>query len=178
MIRALRLAVAVVVALAAVVALLLFLQSRDKSQLDTGSASSAPGRALPDQGSAHRRPPPGFHFATDPPASGPHLPAPIRRDRVALSRDQLLHALELGDVVLAYGDPGDLPALRQVQEDVSGPFDPALAANGQMVVLDRRAGTSGVIALAWRRELRTATATDPALHDFADAWLGHGAAGQ
>jgi hypothetical protein len=31
-----------------------------------------------------------------------------------------------------------------------------------------------VIALAWRRRLRTADPADPRLRDFVDAWLGQG----
>ena len=175
--KALRLALAVVVALAAVVGVLLFVQSRDKSQVDT--AGEGPGRELPDQGHAHRRPPAGFKYATDPPASGPHLPVPVRRDRVSLSDDQLLHALEMGDVALVYaGHQGQEAVLRGIQDDVSGPFEPALAGTGQMVLLDKRPGTKGVIALAWRRMLSVPSVNDPRLREFADAWLGKGAEGQ
>jgi hypothetical protein len=40
------------------------------------------------------------------------------------------------------------------------------------VILDRRPGSKGTIALAWRRELRS---EDPAqLRAFADAWLAQG----
>ena len=180
MAKAIRLAIAVVVALAAVVGVLLFVQSRDKSQVDaTSSSSGGPGRLLPDQGDAHTPPPPGFRFATDPPASGPHAPAAVNADARPLTRDQLLHALELGDVALVYsGYTGQLQVLRKIQDDVSGPFDPALAATGQMVVLDRRPGTKGVIALAWRRMLQVPSVNDPRLHDFSDTWLGRGAGAQ
>lgn len=174
--KALRLVLALVVALAAAVGLLLFVQSRDRSTLNDGEAAAAPGRELPDQGAEHRRPAAGFHFVTDPPASGPHLAAPVRRDGT-LSRDQLLHALELGDVVLVYGSAADEGALRAVQEDAAGPFDPALAAAGQAVLLDRRPGTKGVIALAWRRMLDAPRAGDPQVRAFTDHWLGKGVQG-
>jgi hypothetical protein len=176
--KALRFVLAILVAVAAVVGLLLFLQSRDDSTFSggDGSGKAAPGRLLPDQGDAHRRAPAGFHFATDPPASGPHLEAPLRAE-APLGRDQLLHALETGDVVLFYADPADEPVLRGVAEDVAGPFDPALARAGQAVLVERRPGTSGVIALAWRRMLRVASARDPQVHAFAEAWLGKGANG-
>src|SRR4051794_3335274 len=103
--RALRLVASVAVAVALVVVLLLVLQARDRSTVDTKDAPSAAagGRLLPDQGNAHRSPPAGFRFATDPPTSGPHRPVPIKATG-RLSRDALLHALELGDVVLVYGD--------------------------------------------------------------------------
>ena len=179
MTRALRVVLAVVVALAAVVGVLLFVQSRDKSQVDSGSAGAdAPGKLLPDQGAEHRRAPAGFRYATDPPASGPHLPAAITRDRTILSTDQLLNGLQLGDVALVYaGHQGQEQVLRQLQNDVSGPFQPALAGTGQMVLLDKRPGTKGVIALAWRRMLTVPSVNDPRLRAFADAWLGTGGPG-
>jgi hypothetical protein len=172
--RALRLAAAAVVAVGAVVVLLLVLQSRDKSTFSGDVTSAAPGRLLPDQGNAHTRPPAGFRFASDPPASGPHLPVHVPAEGT-LSRDALLHAVELGDVVFAYGDPADAPLLRGLRDDVAG-ADPALVAAGQAIVLDLRPGTAGVIAVGWRRLLRVAKATDPRLRAFADAQLGHGAA--
>jgi hypothetical protein len=174
--KALRLALAIVVAAAAVVGLLLFVQSRDRSTFDAGDGKGAPGRLLPDQGNQHRSPPKGFSFATDPPASGPHRPAPIRSE-APLSRDQLLHALETGDVVLFYSDPADEPQLRSIAEDVAGPFDPALAGAGQAVLVERRPGTPGVIALAWRRMLTAPSARDAQVHAFAESWLGKGASG-
>jgi hypothetical protein len=87
-----------------------------------------------------------------------------------LSDDQLLEALHLGNVVFAYD--GSAAELKKIQDEVSGPFDPELAAAGQAVILDKRPGVKGTIALAWRRELRS---DDPAqLREFADAWLGQG----
>ena len=174
MAKPLRYALAVVVALGAVVGVLLFVQSRDRSTFGGDAGSSAPGRLLPDQGNAHRRAPPPFRFLTDPPASGPHLPVPVRRQG-ALSRDELLRALETGNVVFVYGSHALEPALRGVQEDVAGPFDPAVAAAGQAVILDYRPHTGGVLALAWRRLLRARSPVDPQLRAFADAWLGKGA---
>jgi Protein of unknown function (DUF3105) len=172
--RVARIALAVLLGVAAVVGVLLFVQSRDKSTFGDSGGGSAPGRLLPDQGAAHHAAPAGFHFATDPPASGPHVEAPVRRDG-SLTRDQLLTALEQGDVVFVYGGArADEAQLRAVQEDVAGPFDPTLAAAGQAVVLDRRPKTRGVIALAWRRMLTAPKGADPALRAFADAWLGKG----
>jgi Protein of unknown function (DUF3105) len=177
--KALRFALALVVALAAVVGLLLFVQSRDRSTFsgdDAATTKGGPGRLLPDQGADHRRPPAGFQFATDPPASGPHLPTPMRRE-APMSRNQLLQALEAGDIVLFYDKASDEAALRGVAEDIAGPFDPALATAGQAVIVEHRPRTAGVIALAWRRMLKAPSATDPRVHAFADAWLGKGKAG-
>ena len=103
---------------------------------------------------------------------------PFLKERSAFAidkRDDLLHALETGDVVFVYGSRALEPALRAVQEDVAGPFDPAVAAAGQAVILDYRPHTAGVVALAWRRLLRVRGPDDPQLHAFADAWLGKGA---
>jgi uncharacterized protein DUF3105 len=162
------------VAAAACVALIFVLASRDSGKVDQ---SRGPGAQEPDRGRAHDRA--AAHSpADDPPTSGPHRPRLVSHDGVALSDDQLLQALELGDVVLAYDPKTPHAALRRVQRDVSGAFDPELAAAGQMVILDPRPGVRGVIALAWRRRLRTATASDPRLRAFADAWLGQGPAGK
>jgi uncharacterized protein DUF3105 len=155
-------------AAAACLVLITILANRDSSGV---TKTSGPGTLMPDRGSSHvdgpRTPasPPD-----DPPTSGPHRPEPVTRDEVPLSDDQLLEALHLGNVVFAYdGSPAEL---KKIQEDVSGPFDPELAAAGQAVILDKRPGVKGVIALAWRRELRS---SDPAqLREFADAWLGQG----
>src|SRR5262249_44887256 len=143
-------------ALGGFVVVLLIFESRDSSQVDHGAA--APGQAVTDQRTAR-------------------TPAPIRHDPdgAQLSEDQVLHALELGDVVLLYGTPRAPAALRALQQSVSGPFDPVLAANGAAVILARRPGTDGVVALAWRRMLNAANPADPALGDFADYWLGRGA---
>lgn len=144
-----------VVALGGFVGLLLFFEGRDTSQVPQSAAGDAPGQVVTDQRQAQ-------------------TPAAIKRDRVQLSDDQLLHALELGDVVLLYGTHAPPPQLRALQEQVSGPFDPVLAANGAAVILARRAGTDGVVALAWRRILRAPSPADPALEDFANYWLGRG----
>jgi hypothetical protein len=147
----------VLVALGGVVLLLLFFQGRDESQLqDTADGRRGPGRLVTDQRRAS-------------------TPAPIRRDGTRLSEDQILHALELGDVVLLYGTSATPPELRALQQQLSGPFDPVLAANGAAVILGQRPGTDGVLALAWRRMLRTPSAGDPALEQFADYWLGRSA---
>jgi Protein of unknown function (DUF3105) len=147
-----------VIALGGFVLILLFFEGRDSSQ--TASGGDVPGQAVPDQ----RR---------------PQTPATIRSDRdgTRLSEDQTLHALELGDVVLQYGTQAPPAALRALQQRVSGPFDPVLAANGAAVILSYRPGTDGVTALAWRRMLRTPSASDPALQSFADYWLGRGSGG-
>ena len=175
MTKTVRLALAIVVAVAAVVGLLLLVQSRDKSTFGGGSDSDAPGaRLLPDQGAEHKRPPAGFQFVTDPPASGPHVFVPVTKEG-SLSRDRMLSALEQGNVVLVYGSRDFEPQLRGIQEEVAGPFDPSLAKAGQAVILDYRPETGGVVALAWRRMLRTSSADDPKLQQFADAWLGKGA---
>ena len=148
--------------------LITILANRDSSGV---TKASGPGVLQPDRGSAHVDGPRTPASPPDePPTSGPHRPEPVTRDQVPLSDDQLLEALHLGNVVFAYD--GSAAALKKIQDEVSGPFDPELAAAGQAVILDRRPGVKGTIALAWRRELRS---DDPAqLREFADAWLGQG----
>ena len=55
------------------------------------------------------------------------------------------------------------------------PFTPALAATGGAVILAHRAGTNGVVALAWTHMLRVRRPNDPRLPPFIEYWLGRGA---
>ena len=105
--------------------------------------------------------------------------APLRRDDAELSVDELLTALEAGDVVLLYRDDALRPALRRLQEDIAGAFDPAVARAGQAVVLARGkpAGGAAITALAWRHSLEVSSVDDPQLREFAEFWLGRGASG-
>jgi hypothetical protein len=172
----------VAIALGGVILLLLFFEGRDTSQIDRGTDTAAgPGQVFPDQGAAHLRPgqKPAKPYASDPPTSGPHVQVAIRTDvpGTRIVDDQLLSALELGDVVLLYGAATPPPALVALQRKVAGRFDPTLAAAGQAIVLARRPGTNGVVAVAWRHLLRTPSAQDPALTQFATYWLGRGPAG-
>jgi hypothetical protein len=132
--------------------------SRDDSQVAT--AVQGPGRAQPE--------------GADPPASGPHRDVLVTRDRGPITDNQLLRALELGNVVILYDGPRPAPALMRLQKDVAGPFDAELAAAGQAVILARRAGAGPATALAWKRILRARDPADPALRDFAEFWLGRG----
>jgi hypothetical protein len=153
---------------------LVFFNARDES---TFTSAAGPGQALPDQGARHI---PASQrgqvkYASEPPASGPHVPEAVKRDRRALNDDQIIHALELGDVILFYGDRKPSSDLIALQRRLSGPFDPVLAGAGQQVILARRPGTRGVLALAWARRLDVPSAQDPRLQQFSDFWLGRGA---
>jgi hypothetical protein len=146
----------------------------DQGQL-TGGAPG-PGQAYPDQGDAPlsagaRRP----AYDSDPPTSGPHFSRPVTRDQAPLSTDQLLTALQAGDVVVMY--PGVRPpaGLTAWAASVAPAFTPALAAAGQAVILAPRPGTLGLIGLAWAHAVRVSTATDTLLGAFASYWLGRGA---
>lgn len=170
----------VVLALAAggITASVLFFTSRDSSSVDAGNAG--PGQEFADQGHAHLRPgaTPSRPYASDPPTSGAHVPKPIAADGRELDADQLLQAIELGDVVILYPGAGAPPAaLRKLQSDESGPFDRALADSGQAVVLARYQGVKAITAVAWRHLLRVNGASDPKLRAFVQYWLDHGGAG-
>jgi hypothetical protein len=124
-----------------------------------------PGIAVRDQGNTHLRAgAPRPVYDSNPPTSGPHVPEAVVADRAQLTDDQLLEALAAGDVVYMYGTRAMAP-----------PFSPALAASGQAVILARRPGMAGILALAWAHLLRVASPTDPALRTFAQFWLGRGA---
>jgi Protein of unknown function (DUF3105) len=158
----------VAVAIGALVALVLFLGARDDSQLS--AAPSGPGELQEDRGASHDGP---AEETAEPPTSGTHQPDLVTRDRRELSADQLIHALELGNVVILYEQAEPPPALVRLQEEVAGPFDAELAAAGQAVILARD-GTGPATALAWRRVLRADDPADPAVREFAETWLGVG----
>jgi hypothetical protein len=164
------LAVVLVVA-AGLAGLLLVFSARDEGQIE--ASPTGPGELQPDDGARHV---PGREGSTAlppvPPTSGPHYPEPVTRERRELTADQIIHALELGNVVMLYDARRPPAALERLQQEVAGPFDAELAAAGQAVILAPWDGAASVIALAWRRVLET---DDPArLRDFADAWLGEG----
>ena len=156
-------------AIAACAVLITILANRDSSGV---THESGPGTLEADRGS--RAP---SSSPDDPPTSGAQQTQAVARDGAGLSDDQLLSALALGNVVLTYASARPPAALKSLQADVSGPFDPALAQAGQAVILARRQGSTGVIALAWRRRLRVSDPADPQLRAFADAWLGQGRGG-
>ena len=140
----------VAVALAAVIGVVALLQSRDDAEVgDPGG--------------------PGERVA----ARCPDARAGIARDARRLSEDQIRQALALGNVVVRYRGERPPRALRELQEELTGPFDAEIAAAGQAVVL--AAGGEGVEALAWGRRLRARAPEDPDLRAFAEAWLGAGA---
>jgi len=156
--RALLAVLGVAVAAGVVAVVVLVFSARDESDLSSGPAG--PGQVQPD--------------GADPPASGPHSDALVTRDRRPLSRDQLVNALALGDVVILYDGASPAPALVKLQRDVAGPFDAELAAAGQAVILAPRKGAGPATALAWKRILRADDPADPNLQDFAEFWLGRG----
>lgn len=136
------------------------------------------GEVFADLGHKHLRPgtlhPP---YDSEPPTSGAHVPVAITRDDQDISDDQLLQALETGDVVFMYGSPRPPAGLQAAARSVAPSFTAALAAAGQAVILARRPGTQGVLGLAWTRLVHVAGPTDPLLTAFARATLGQGAPG-
>jgi hypothetical protein len=130
--------------------------------VDQGDELLAPGSRYP-------------RYDSNPPTSGPHVPVPVPANERALSDDQILGALAAGDVVILYSTPSPPPGLLALGDSIAGPFSPALAAAGDAVVLARRAGTRGLLALAWTRLLSVAGPSDPLLRQFIQDWLGRGA---
>jgi hypothetical protein len=143
------------------------------------SQSGAPvGVAYRDQGHAHLAPR-TLHPAYDsqPPTSGAHVPLPVTRDDATLNVDQLLQALETGNVVVMYGTPAPPAGLSALANSVGSPFTPRLAAAGQAIILAHQPGVSGLLALAWTRLLHVSSVSDPDLRSFMEYWLGRGAPG-
>ena len=137
--------------LAIVIAVVTALQSRDEGNVDNKGAG------------------PGEKVA----AKCPDEPEGLTRDSRPLSENQIRQALSLGNVVIRY--PGAKPpaTLRELQDELTGPFDAEIAAAGQAVILAR--GGSSVEALAWGHRLRAHSPNDPQLRPFVEAWLGDGA---
>ncbi len=136
------------VALAAVVGAVVLLQSRDDAEV--GGSGGGPGERVEPRCPERRE--------------------GIARDARPLSEHQIAGALAAGNVVLRY--PGTRPpaALRELQEELSGPYDAELALAGESVIL--AGGGEGVEALAWGRQLEASSPEDPQLRAFAEAWLG------
>lgn len=151
-----------------------FFAGRDQAGI-TGVAS-VPGQAFRDLGHALLKPgQPRPAYDSSPPTSGAHLPEPVLHDESRLSDDQLLQALELGDVVITYGARSPAPGLTAFARSVAPPFSPALAAAGQALILAQEPGQAGLTGLAWAHLLRATGPTDPRLREFAQYWLGRGA---
>jgi hypothetical protein len=173
--RILPVLVGALVVVGGIVAVLSYVHGRDEAGLDQGaeSAAAGPGTLEADRGAAHRDGAAVGRRSTPPPTSGAHEPRPVTDERTA-GDAALLHAMELGDVVIAYPGSRPPPALTALREDVSGPFDPELAAAGQTIILVPRPDLGGIQALAWRRRLEASGPDDPQLRAFAEAWLGKG----
>jgi hypothetical protein len=141
----------VVLSLAAVVAVVLILQSRDDAEV--GSASG-PGEKVE--------------------ARCPDEPAGIAHDSRPLTEDQIRQATSLGNVVLRYSGSRPPSGLRELQDELTGPYDAEIAAAGQAVIL-AAGGDHGIEALAWGHRQRVSAADDPLLRTFVESWLGEAA---
>lgn len=153
-----------------------FFAGRDQPGVSGGAIG--PGQAFADLGHAALRPgQPHPSYDSNPPTSGAHVPEPVTRDEVRLSDDQLLSALELGDVVIVYGGSRPPAGLAQFARSAAPPFTASLAATGDAVILAPRPGTPGLVALAWAHLLRLPHVSVPDLREFVGFWLGRGAPG-
>jgi hypothetical protein len=91
--------VSLAVAFGAIALLSGFFAGRD--QAGVGGTGTLPGVAFTDLGHAHLKPgQPHPRYNSNPPTSGAHVPVPVDGDNQQLSDNQLLEALELGDVVV------------------------------------------------------------------------------
>ncbi len=154
-----------------------YFAGRDQAAVSGGT--SGPGQAFSDLG--HASLPPGQPrpaYNSDPPTSGPHNPQAVTRDGATLNDDQLLQALQLGNVVIVCGTKQPPPGLTRFASTAAPPFTPALAATGDAVILAHRPGTTGLVALAWTHLLRVGSPSDEELGQFVSFWLGRGAPGQ
>jgi hypothetical protein len=153
-----------------------FFAGRDQAGVSGGT--TGPGQAFADLG--HAALPPGQprpRYDSNPPTSGAHVTQAVTRAGAPVNDDQLLSALQAGDVVIMYGGGRPPAGLEQFVRSVAPPFTPDLGATGDAVILARRPGTAGIVALAWTHLLRVGQASDPALREFVGFWLGRGAPG-
>jgi hypothetical protein len=166
--------IAIAIASVALAAVLIALLSGYFAGHDTAAVSGtgSVGLRYSNQGDgklAHGYPAPLYD--SDPPTSGPHVTDYVGGDGQRLNDNQILTALAAGDVVILYGSAAPPAGLAAV----AGAFTPALANTGDAVILGRRPGTSGLIALSWTRLLRLSSPQDPRLQEFIQELLGHGA---
>src|SRR4051812_27094895 len=164
--RVLPVLLGVVIVLAGVYGLMKVFSGRDSAGV---SDSQASGPGVEEALNTTKRQP----ASGQPYTSAPHTKRNVTSED-AVDGDALTTALEQGNVVVLYRGRRAPAALRRLQDDVSGPFDPELAAAGQMVILARWPGVDQVQALAYRRRLQAAGPSDPQLRAFAEAWLGKG----
>ena len=151
-----------------------FFAGRD--QAGVSGAANGPGQAYQDLGHAVLKPGQSRPaYSSNPPTSGAHIPRAVVRDGAPLSDDQLLQALQVGDIVIFYGTRRPPPALTQYVNSAAPPFTPSLAATGNAVIVAPRAGTVGLVAAAWDHLATVKTASDPLLGQFVSFWLGRGA---
>ncbi len=153
-----------------------FFAGRD--QAGVSSAGSPPGQVYADLGHASLKPgEPRPSYNSNPPTSGPHIPESVVRNDAALNDDQLLQALQLGNVVIFYGTRTPPPGLAAFARSAAPPFTPALATTGDALILARRPGTLGLVGLAWTHLVSVKDASNPLLRQFVSFWLGRGAPG-
>ncbi len=148
-----------------------------KDAANVSGAATPVGEQFRDLGDVQLQPgQPHPAYDSNPPTSGAHVPEPIIADNLKLNDNQLLQALQEGNVVIVYGTPRPPHGLGALARSVSGgPFTPTLAAAGQAVILARRPGTVGLTGLAWTHLVHVSAPNDSLLHAFAAYWLGRGA---
>ena len=103
---------------------------------------------------------------SNPPASAPGMAVPAQAGQDA-------GVLRAGNVILVAGQ-GRVEGARKLAEELAGPPSDALQDAGQAVLVQEGPGRGGIVAVAWRRQLRAETPDDPALRRFVEYWLGRG----
>lgn len=83
--------------------------------------------------------------------------------------------LRAGNVILVAGRGQAGGARGLARALTGGDATGALRRAGQAVLVREGPGRGGVVAVAWRHQLRAENAQDPALTAFVEYWLGRGA---
>ena len=109
-------------------------------------------------------------YGTDFPTSGPHAPSPARPGFYdeALPLEPLVHALEHGNIVIYYDEPGDaaMNLIRGWTDQYQGVWDAVIAVPHEGL-------GEGIVLTAWQHRLELAK-LDVRASFFIDAFRGRG----
>lgn len=129
-------------------------------------------QSFPSEGQEHVAPPAVVTYKTDPPTSGPHYPTWVRSGfyREPQSREQLVHNLEHGQVVIYYSPQQTPPeVIRQLEG-----YARAYTGQWDGVVVVPREQKEEVILTAWRQMLVQEKFNARYAENFLDRFRGRG----
>jgi len=126
---------------------------------------------IPSKGRAHLEPGQSYFYESEFPTSGPHAPVPTEPGvyEEAQPKTQLVHALEHGNIVIYYDQPGE--DVLDTLEHWAGLYDGDWS--GIILVPAQRLGER-IVLTAWTRRLELPSFEPEAAAAFIDAFRGRG----